>query len=720
MKKRSTVATSVIAVLLFSSIIALPGAFADKGPRDIQAHPPIHVKKFTGASPSGYFPQTVWTAYGFNKISCTHTTTTDWTDPSLCGHGQTIAIVDAFDDPNIESDLQTFDTQFGLPSCPAGTCFVKLEPQGLPKTNSGWALEISLDVELAHAIAPGAQIILVEAKNNYLSSLLSAVDTAVAQSAKQISMSWGGSEFSSESSYDFHFNSATASFFTSSGDSGNGVEYPAASPYVVSVGGTTLSVDGAGNYLGETAWSGSGGGVSSYEPKPGYQNSFSPYSARTVPDVAYDGDPNTGVSVYDTVSYFGQSGWFTVGGTSVGAPQWAAIAATANSGNAKLASASFGTSNALYNAASGAQSNPQTVPYTNNYHDITTGSNGACGAICTAVPGYDAVTGLGSLQSNNLIPYLEPVSSLDSTSTSVSLNPTSANVGGQTTVTATVSDTKTPTNTPSGAVTFSDGGAGGTFGTVSCNPSGNNLVCTASYTASNTPLNTASVSVSITGSYGGDLTHSTSSGAASLTVSDTLPGAPTGLAATAMSSSQINLSWTAPSNNGGSTIKGYEIDRSTDGGSTWSIVQSNTASTATTYSDTGLAASTTYTYRVEAINSVGTGPSSNTASSTTSAASSSTLSVLVSTSGSYLANSFVTITVNVTPAFSGATVNVTVTNQSTGATSTASGTTDSSGVAQFQFKIMPHTPPGTVYHVNAQASASSYTSGSGATSFTTH
>jgi hypothetical protein len=721
MNNKYPVASFVITILLFSSVIAVPGAFADKGPRDIQAAPPIHIKRFTGTSPSGYSPQIILSAYGFNKLTCSHNTTTDWTDPNLCGHGQTIAIVDAYDDPNIASDLQTFNNQFGLPACPAGSCLVKVEPQGTPRINSGWALETSLDVEWAHSIAPGAKIVLVESTNSYLNNLLGAVDAGVGQGAQQLSMSWGSTEFSSESSYDYHFNSATTSFFASSGDSGTGVEYPAASPYVVSVGGTTLNVDSFGNYLGETAWSGSGGGVSSYESKPGYQTNFQPYTARTVPDVAYVADPNTGVSVYDTVTYNGQSGWFTVGGTSAGAPQWAASAAIANGGNAKLASASFGASNALYNAAVGAQSNPQTIPYTNNYHDIITGSNGACGPICNAGPGYDEVTGLGSLQSNNLISYLEPVSSsLDSTSTSVSLNPVSVNVGGQTTVTATVSDTKTPANTPSGVVTFSDGGAGGTFGTASCVTSGSNLVCTTSYTASNLSLNTSSISVSITGSYGGDPTHSTSSGLASLTVSATIPAAPTGLSATTTSSSQINLSWIAPSSNGGSTITGYEIDRSANGGSTWSTIVTNTASASTIFTDTGLAAGTTYTYKVEAINSVGTGPSSNTASATTSTATSSSLSVRVSTSGSYLANSLVTITVNVTPGFNGATVNLTVTNQNTGGTSTASGITDSSGTAQFQFKISKHTPSGTVFNVNAQASASGYTSGSAFTSFTTH
>src|SRR2546428_1749753 len=373
-------------------------------PLKIKEHHPAHVKKFIGPSISPLVvnaPATILTAYGSNILSCTHSTTKDWTDPNLCGHGQTIAIVDAYDDPNIANDLVTFDSQFGLPACTVvNGCLVKSAPTGIT-TDSGWALEISLDVEWAHSIAPGAKIVLVESSDNSLGSLLSGVDTAVGMGAQQVSNSWGGSEFSTESRYDYHYNSPTASFFVSSGDSGHGVLWPAASPYVISVGGTTLVTDSSGNWVSETAWSGSGGGISTYVPKPRYQNNFNTNVNRAVPDVAYNADPNTGVYVYDSVPINGNSGWWQVGGTSAGAPQWAGISAIANSQNAKLASASFGTSIALYGAASG-------NPYLTNYHDITSGSNGNCGSICNAGPGYDEVTGVGSPQINNLITYLSP------------------------------------------------------------------------------------------------------------------------------------------------------------------------------------------------------------------------------------------------------------------------------------------------------------------------
>jgi len=313
--------------------------------------------------------------------------------------------VDAYDHPNIESDLAVFNSTFGLPSCTTlNGCFRKVYSNGRPRTNAGWALEIALDVEWAHAIAPAAKIVLVEAPSNSFSDLLDAVDVAVFQGgASVVSMSWGGSEFSSESSYDSHFMVTGVTFTASAGDSGNGGEYPAASPYVVSVRGTTLQVDTAGNYITETAWSGSGGGISSYEIEPSYQTygngiPNNPNFKRGIPDVAYDGDPNTGFPVYDSVKTQGQSGWFQVGGTSAGAPQWAALFAIANSmraGGGKSPLSSVSSANtSLYATDRG------------NYNDVTGGSNGSCGAVCTTGVGYDYVTGLGSPWAKTLIPAL--------------------------------------------------------------------------------------------------------------------------------------------------------------------------------------------------------------------------------------------------------------------------------------------------------------------------
>ncbi|HTQ29593.1 MAG TPA: chitobiase/beta-hexosaminidase C-terminal domain-containing protein, partial [Opitutaceae bacterium] len=331
-------------------------------------HPPIHqsvVPFASGLSPTGYTPQQIRHAYGFDQLSTT-------------GAGQTIAIVDAYGSPTIQADLDTFCAQFGIPSTTVAIYY----PQGTPGTNSGWASETSLDVEWAHAIAPDATIALVAAKSASTTDLFAAVDYAVGLGARQISMSWGGSEFSTESTSDFHFNVSGVSFFASSGDSGAGVSYPAASPFVVGVGGTSLHLDSSNNVTSETAWSGSGGGISVYESIPSFQTAWLSGTKRGVPDVAYDADPATGVPVYIT-----GAGWAQYGGTSMAAPQWAALSAIVNS----LRSQSIDSAPSLLYSL--ANSN-----YAGYFRDITSGSNGN-----PAGTRYDLVTGLGSPLGNQLV-----------------------------------------------------------------------------------------------------------------------------------------------------------------------------------------------------------------------------------------------------------------------------------------------------------------------------
>jgi subtilase family serine protease len=312
-------------------------------------------------SPTGLSPTTIKSAYTF-PTSLT------------AGGGKTIAIVDAFDDPNAESDLGVFSAQYGLPACTtANGCFRKVNQSGgssYPRKDAGWALEISLDVQWAHAIAPGANILLVEASTNSFANLLAAEDYAKMH-ATYVSNSWGGSEFSGEGSYDSHFSQSGVSFFVSSGDAGLPAEYPSASPGVISVGGTTLRFGPGGTFSSETGWSGSGGGCSAYESKnPAQQTgSVSCSGKRATPDVSLDADPASGVSVYDTVRYQGQQGWFTVGGTSASSPMWAARSAVAGA----VVDASY-----VYGSSI-------------TYRDITSGNNGA-----SALPGYDLVTGRGS------------------------------------------------------------------------------------------------------------------------------------------------------------------------------------------------------------------------------------------------------------------------------------------------------------------------------------
>ena len=250
-------------------------------------------------------------------------------------------------------------------------------------------METSLDVEWAHAIAPGANILLVEANSSSLSDLLTAVNYARnAPGVSVVSMSWGAGEFQGETSFDSYFTTpaghAGVTFVGSSGDSGAPSLWPALSSNVLAVGGTTLSVTSSGGYINETAWSGSGGGYSLYESEPLYQRSVQASGVRTGPDVAYDANPNTGFYVYDTM---GASGWYDVGGTSAGAPQWSALIAIADQGRALSGQATF----------SGVQSQIYSLP-SSDFHNITSGSNGY-----SAHAGYNLVTGRGSPVANLVI-----------------------------------------------------------------------------------------------------------------------------------------------------------------------------------------------------------------------------------------------------------------------------------------------------------------------------
>ena len=297
------------------------------------------------------------------------------------GSGQTIAIVDAYDDPNIESDLGVYDTQYGLAPCTtANSCFRKVNQSGgtsYPKANPGWALEISLDVETAHAICPNCKILLVEANSNSMANLGAAVNEAAALGATVISNSYGGSEYSSETTDQArYFTHPGVPITASSGDNGYGVEFPAAANTVTAVGGTTLKLNGDNTYQSESAWSGAGSGCSAYVSKPSWQTDTG-CAKRTVADVSADADPNTGAAVYDSVRYQGQQGWFQVGGTSLAAPLVASVYALAGNGAMITGSYPYAQASAL--------------------HDVTAGSNGSCGNyLCTAGTDYDGPTGLGS------------------------------------------------------------------------------------------------------------------------------------------------------------------------------------------------------------------------------------------------------------------------------------------------------------------------------------
>lgn len=327
------------------------------------------VRHHVGANdtPSGFGPADLQSAYNLPSSSA--------------GAGQTVGIVDAFDDPNAEADLAVYRAQYGLPPCTTDNgCFSKVDQRGgtdYPTPDSGWAGEISLDLDMVSAACPDCHIVLVESDDNSLENLGAAVNEAVALGAKYVSNSYGGSEDGTETSWDTSYYQHPGVVVTAStGDYGYGTAYPAASPWVTAVGGTSLTKDSSTRGWSETAWDGAGSGCSLYEAKPAFQTDTG-CANRSEADVSAVADPVTGVAVYDT---FQTSGWQVFGGTSVSSPLIASVYALAG--------------------APVAGSYPNSYPYstTSALNDVTSGSNGSCDPayLCTSGPGYDGPTGLGT------------------------------------------------------------------------------------------------------------------------------------------------------------------------------------------------------------------------------------------------------------------------------------------------------------------------------------
>jgi subtilase family serine protease len=322
------------------------------------------------AAPAGYGPSSLQSAYKLPSATA--------------GSGQRVYIVDAYDDPNAAADLNTYRAQFGLPACTtANGCFQKLNQNGqtspLPAGNTGWAGEISLDLDMVSAACPNCGITLIEA-NDPSDNLFAAVKKATDLGAKFVSMSWGGPESGSESTYDStYFKSSGVVYTASTGDDGYaaGVIYPSTSVDIVSVGGTSLNTSTNSRGFTESVWSGAGSGCSSDETKPSWQSGISACSRRADADVSAVADPQTGVAVYQT---YGGSGWAVYGGTSASAPLIASVYALAGT--------------------PGATEKPASDPYahTGNLFDVTTGSNGSCSptALCKGTAGWDGPTGLGT------------------------------------------------------------------------------------------------------------------------------------------------------------------------------------------------------------------------------------------------------------------------------------------------------------------------------------
>ncbi|HEY2354779.1 MAG TPA: hypothetical protein VGH79_07785 [Gaiellaceae bacterium] len=433
---------------------------------------------------SGYGPSDLASAYSV---------------PTSLGSGKTVAIVDAYNDPNAASDLATYRSNFGLPSCTvANGCFKQVNQNGatspLPANDTGWSGEEMLDIEMVSAICPNCHILLVEASSPTTANLGTAVNTAVSMGAVAVSNSYGGSESSSESSYDTsYYKHPGVAIVASSGDGGYTREYPAASPWVTAVGGTKLSRASNSRGWTESVWStssseGAGSGCSSYETKPSFQHDTG-CTRRTIADVSAVADPATGVAVYDS---YGSGGWTVFGGTSVASPIIGAMYALANSATA-------GTY-------------PNSYPYANPsaLWDVTTGQTSTCGTyLCKAGVGYDGPTGLGT--PNGVAAFGPGTAPTNDFSISDSPSSATVTVGSGTSTTVSTTTTSGSAQTVSLSASGLPSGATASFSPASVT-SGSSSTLTIS-TSSSTPAGTYAVTITGTGT---SATHTTSF---SLTVS---------------------------------------------------------------------------------------------------------------------------------------------------------------------------------------------------------
>jgi hypothetical protein len=342
---------------------------------NVKSHVQPQARPDAAPTGDGYGPNTLQAAYNLTSAS------------SSDGSGQTVAAVDAYNDPDITSDLATYRSAWGLPACGSG-CFSVVNENGaaspLPSNagTNGWDVEESLDVDMISAACPNCHIILVEANSASNSDLGTGVNAAVTLGAKYVSNSYGGSESSSDLTYDTeYYQHAGVAVTASAGDGDYGVEYPAASQYVTAVGGTSLSTASGSRGYTESVWNdgggeGTGSGCSTVDPKPSWQTDTG-CSKRTNNDVSADADPNTGLAVYDSYS---EGGWLEVGGTSASSPFIAGTFALAGP------------------PASGTYPSSYLYKNPSDLYDVTTGSNGTCSPayLCTAEVGYDGPTGLGT------------------------------------------------------------------------------------------------------------------------------------------------------------------------------------------------------------------------------------------------------------------------------------------------------------------------------------
>ncbi len=378
--------------------------------------PNVHAKHFNDAGGAGFVGPmaTASYAYGLKPADLQRVYGT----PAAVG-APTVAVTIAFDNPNIESDLAAYRSQFGLPACTtANGCFRKVNQTGgstMPAADVGWGQELALDVDMVSAACPNCKILVVAANSTSFNDLLAAEDYAASQ-ANYISNSWGTDEFSQATYYESRLNKPGKVMTFSTGDNGYGVSYPASSQYAVAVGGTSLRLDANGNRSSETAWSGAGSGCSAYISKPTWQKDTG-CSKRVVADISSVADPQTGVAVY--TSYGSTAGnWWVFGGTSASAPFIAGSYAAAASANATAAP----------------------------LFDITSGSNGSCNPsyLCTGVVGYDGPTGLGVPHGPIAPPSAVTTPTTTSTTTSTTAPPSTTSTTAPPSTTTTTAPNKAP------------------------------------------------------------------------------------------------------------------------------------------------------------------------------------------------------------------------------------------------------------------------------------
>ena len=542
--------------------------------------PPIIANNAPPTTSPPFSPAQIRTAYGFSNVSF-GTTPAD-------GRGQTIAIVDAYDDPNIKSDLAVFDSTFGLPPPPSFKVVNQTGGSTLPMpdpTGGDWAGEISLDVEWAHAIAPGANILLVEANAATDSSLFGAVTYArQVPGVSVVSMSWG----TIDSFADLQLAQTLTpqvlvtpaghqgvTFVASTGDESI-TGFPATSPNVLAVGGTSLSLNSNNGYSSESAWGsltsfeGSGGGISQI------------FFGRSTPDVSYDADPNTGFNVYDTFpspDFFPTPGWNVVGGTSAGAPQWSALLAIANQGRAL---AGLGTLNGPTQTIPAIYAAPAT-----DFHDVTTGTT----LFFAAAPGYDLATGRGTPIANQLIPYLVSIGASSAAAPPASSSSSPGNFAG--------------TAASSSQIALSWTAAPGALGYDLYELQNGQPVRVATYAAGTTSATIGGLAAGST--YAFNLVAFKTGGTSATpwiqvttlaAPAAAIPSPPGNFAGSAPSASEIDLTWSASTGALGYDL--YEIEN----GQPVRIATYGAGTTSATVA--GLAAGTKYAFNLVAFNNAGT------------------------------------------------------------------------------------------------------------------